>query len=235
MLIDEGRIHVTDGKNKVHLNFGREEKTIEELLTIFHNNGELNNKENLDNSILTFGETSFSCYLKPSKLAENEQELVISLEANDLGSTKIKSVGPENCRPTGTFYLGIELGNSKIESLKKQVAAKSETMASVSKLSEGEIDLLIGTFSGRLPGQLASLDKGGMSCELPEGNDIDQIPNINIEETNWEVNDENVQPIIPEITDEYWLRFDQSKNKYKTKDGGAICDSIEDFVAKSNL
>lgn len=236
MLIDEGKIYVTDGKSKAHLNYGREEQTIESLLNLLSSKGYESTKDTLDNSCFIFGETTFCCHLKPNKLSATEQDLVISLEASDLTDLEIESIGPDNERPTGTFYLTIELGNVKIEALKKQITSRIETIASLSKLSEGEIENLIGGSGvhSNLPGLFIKPQDGNeMDDELPVANEEDELAKLELHGEDWGANLEVGELIIPEENDEFWIRFDSSKNNFKTKPTGIICESIEDFVEKS--
>ena len=235
---DEGRLQVTDGKSRVYLNYDQEDCTIEGLLTLLESQGLSKSKDCLENAKLWFPEASFACFLKPNKFSEKEQDLVISLEIPEISDIKILSTGEDNERPAGTLYLGVELGKTKVESIKSQIIAKTETISSVGKLSGAEVTDLISSLGmntkhhGHIGGDTKTLQDDD-DDPLPEIGEGAEITGLSLLGTDWNNLSDQDPLILPEMTDELWLKFDPVKNSFKTKTSGVICESLEDFVTKS--
>lgn len=235
LLMDDCQVQVTDGKNRVHLNYGKESETIESLKRRLEEFGKPGDA--LDDSVFDFGEFSFSCHLKDlSEGSSQSRSLIISLDLQDLELAKPISGGYDKERPSGTFYLALDLANSRRDRIMKQLVAGEETLKSVSKISGLEIDELIGSYSHQKGSNQGISQTNNLltSNEEYHETDEDQTGGIGLLGINWDDLPEIDQPVVvPQEADEFWLKFDDTQSKIV--DRGIICESLEDFVKQSMI
>lgn len=244
LLQEDGSLQVTDGKSRVHLNYGDNGQTRTFLENQLAEIGQ--DVESLNLSMIQLGDFSISCHLKePPKNAEfsstaQNQELIISLDVETMDNIKLLSSGTENDKPSGTFYLALELGVSRKESLKRELKSRDETLKTVSKISGIEMDELMGSFSKTGVGETENNANATLQAENEgnkEGDIEDETGGINMLGIDWNELPEVEQPVvIPDPEDKFWLRFDDvSTANQSAFEKGIVCESFEDFVKQSSF
>ena len=125
VLFDDHGVVLTDGKNTIHLNIGKEEQTKKNMVGMLEDGGL--GEENLNQSHFSFTNITFLPHWDSSK-----KELKVSLES-DL--YRLVSPGPDKPPSRRLFYITSELSKRREEILKRR------SLASKAKLHE-EIDML---------------------------------------------------------------------------------------------
>ena len=223
----------------MNLNYGKETETIECLKKQLEQSGK--DGSSLDNSIFDFAEFSFSCHMKGgvdgSSIAKS---LIISIDLQDSDLARPISNGQDQERPSGTLTLALELGNSRRDKIMQQLITGEQTLKSVSKIGGIEINELLGSISHQNCGNLGiSQASNVLITDDQHDHDIiddDAAGGISLLGVNWEELPEVDQPVVvPDETDEFWLKFDDVKNAARIVNRGIICESLDDFVKQSSL
>lgn len=159
LLNQDGSIEMTDGRDRVHLNYGKEEKT----LTLMNSALEILGFEDdcLDKSYFSCADISFECFWNSTK-----KELIVSIQSMGL---RLVDTGLGHSKPEKTFYITQELSVRRVEILKRKVMAKKVRKIEV----EIDMDELFNPVSTGGIIELLTEEQG------PSDNDGDQEPRDN--------------------------------------------------------
>ena len=128
---DDGKILASDGKNKVNLNLGNEEATIQIMKEKIEDSKLHKNSEaNVNNSYFTLRDCKFRC-----EYAEEADELFITL---DCMIFDLITPGNSQETPGKTFYLVLDLGNKRIQNLKQQVKDRNKEIEKAHEIRQTE-------------------------------------------------------------------------------------------------
>lgn len=109
----DGHLELSDRRNRVHLNYGKEKSTIDSLIeSLVESSFE---ESNLDNSFVTVGGFIFTPHWN-----KDSKELIVSL---DTEIVRLVDSGLGQRRPDKTFYITMELSTRRQEMLKRQAFA----------------------------------------------------------------------------------------------------------------
>ena len=112
---EDGSIELSDGRNRIHFGYGREEATRDSLLDSLIEGGF--EEEHLDGSHFSFGEVSFDYFWDTRK-----KELIVSLVSSHV---RLIDSGIGHRKPSRTFYITLELSLRRLEILKREAMSKT--------------------------------------------------------------------------------------------------------------